>query len=110
MQTRPEPHFHTAPGEVHARLKEKLLVDGFGFVFDPVASRGVRLVDARTGEDYLDLFSFFASLPIGFNHPAMRDEAFLERLTTMAVAKPKASEPPWLFTTIPLTPRNTAPL
>jgi L-lysine 6-transaminase len=86
------PLFDTAPSEVHDRLREKLLIDGFGFVFDPVRSRGASLVDARTGHDYLDLFSFFASLPIGFNHPRMRDPVFLEKLTTIAVAKPTNSD------------------
>jgi L-lysine 6-transaminase len=89
---RPPHLFQTDPGAVHDALRQKLLVDGFTFVFDPENSRGSRLVDARTGDEYLDLFSFFASLPIGFNHPGMRDPAFLERLTAIAVSKPTNSD------------------
>jgi L-lysine 6-transaminase len=89
---RPLPLFQTEPKAVHDALREKLLVDGFSFVFDPENSHGSRLVDARTGDEYLDLFSFFASLPIGFNHPSMRDPAFLDRLIAVAVAKPTNSD------------------
>ena len=89
---RREPLFHTDPDAVHEALRKKLLVDGFSFVFDPVRSHGSRLVDARTGEEYLDLFSFFASLPIGYNHPGMKDPAFLERLTAVAASKPTNSD------------------
>jgi L-lysine 6-transaminase len=89
---RPPTLFNTSPADVHDALREKLLVDGFGFVFDPEASRGSTLVDAKTGDDYLDLFSFFASLPIGFNNPGMKDPKFLEKLTTVAVAKPTNSD------------------
>jgi L-lysine 6-transaminase len=91
LQT-PNSPFKTDPASVHDRLREKLLIDGFEFVFDPVRSRGATLVDARTGNDYLDLFSFFASLPIGFNHPDMRDPVFLEKLTSVALAKPTNSD------------------
>jgi L-lysine 6-transaminase len=89
---RPPSPFQTDPKSVHDALRAKLLVDGFTFVFDPENSRGSRLVDARTGDEYLDLFSFFASLPIGFNHPGMREPAFLEKLTAIAVAKPTNSD------------------
>ncbi|MEO6034094.1 MAG: L-lysine 6-transaminase [Verrucomicrobiota bacterium] len=32
-------------------------------------SRGSRLVDAASGRSYIDLYSFYASQPIGYNHP-----------------------------------------
>ncbi len=57
------------PQQVIARLKEHILVDGFKLVFDLTRSRGSRFVDAVTGRELIDLYSFYASQPIGFNHP-----------------------------------------
>ena len=61
-----------SPGEVHEVLARNLLTDGFSIVFDLEKSHGSWLVDARTGERVLDFFTFFASLPVGFNHPGIR--------------------------------------
>lgn len=36
------------------------------------------LVDSRTGKEYLDCFSMFASWPVGHNHPKMNDPKFRE--------------------------------
>jgi len=57
------------PGEVVAALERHILVDGFRLVIDLENSRGSRLRDAATGRDFIDLYGFFGSLPIGFNHP-----------------------------------------
>lgn len=57
------------PRQVVAELQKHLLLDGFKIVFDPVRSRGTVLVDASTGREILDLYGFYASQPIGFNHP-----------------------------------------
>src|SRR5690242_15899607 len=58
-----------APTEVIAELEKHILVDGFKLVFDIEKSRGSRFVDAATGRELIDLYSFYASQPIGFNHP-----------------------------------------
>ena len=55
--------------EVIAVLEKHILVDGFKLVFDPAKSRGSRFVDAATGRTLIDLYSFYASQPVGFNHP-----------------------------------------
>jgi len=57
------------PHQVIAQLEEHILVDGFKVVFDLARSRGSRFVDAATGRELIDLYSFYASQPIGFNHP-----------------------------------------
>jgi L-lysine 6-transaminase len=57
------------PSEVIAELEKHILVDGFKMVFDPEKSRGARFVDAASGRELIDLYSFYASQPIGFNHP-----------------------------------------
>jgi L-lysine 6-transaminase len=78
---------------VHDTLRRHLLVDGFELVLDTRASRGSWIVDARNGTRHLDLFSFFASAPLGMNHPALtEDPAFLAELTEVAVNKPSNSD------------------
>ena len=63
------PEDAVAPGEVIKELEKHILVDGFKLVVDLDKSRGSLLVDARTGREFVDLYSFFASMPVGFNHP-----------------------------------------
>ncbi|HLU54650.1 MAG TPA: L-lysine 6-transaminase [Pseudonocardia sp.] len=82
-----------APERVHETLRRHLLVDGFDLVLDTRASRGSWLVDARDGSRWLDMFSFFASAPLGMNHPALVDDPeFLAELTEVAVNKPSNSD------------------
>jgi len=81
------------PDRVHETLRRHLLVDGFDLVLDTRASRGSCLVDGRDGTRWLDMFSFFASAPLGMNHPALADDpAFLAELTEAAVNKPSNSD------------------
>lgn len=80
-------------GDVHEVLSRHLLVDGFDLVLDLEASTGSWLVDARDGERYLDLFTFYASLPLGMNHPALvGDAGFREELGRVALHKPSNSD------------------
>jgi L-lysine 6-transaminase len=78
--------------QVHTTLARSILVDGFDFVYDLEKSRGSWLVDAKTGAEYLDAFSFFASGALGHNHPALRDPAFVDRLVQAAIQKPSNSD------------------
>src|SRR6266478_7068990 len=57
------------PQNVISELEKHILVDGFKLVFDLAKSRGSRFVDAATGREFIDLYSFYASQPVGFNHP-----------------------------------------
>jgi L-lysine 6-transaminase len=82
-----------SPATVHDVLRRSLLVDGFDLVLDLEASRGSRLVDARDGTSYLDLFTFFASSALGMNAPALaNDVQFREELVTAALNKPSNSD------------------
>lgn len=79
--------------EVHAVLAKHLLTDGFKLVLDPIASRGSWLVDARDGTRYLDMYTFFASSPLGCNPPGIVDDpAFMEVLAQVAANKPANSD------------------
>jgi L-lysine 6-transaminase len=86
-----------AAEDVPARLSAHLLVDGLDLVLDLARSRGSRLVDARDGTRYLDLFTFFASSALGMNHPALAgDDAFRAELLEAALNKPSNSDVPTL--------------
>src|SRR5918998_3693967 len=81
------------PTDVHEVLSRSILADGLDFVLDMDRSRGSYLVDARTGERYLDMFTFFASSALGMNHPALAgDEDFRAELAQAAVNKPSNSD------------------
>jgi L-lysine 6-transaminase len=86
----PERHRANVPaGEVHERLGEHLLIDGFRLVLDVEASHGSWLVDARDGTEYLDMYTFFASAPLGSNPPGIvEDPAFMALLGRIAASKP----------------------
>ncbi len=76
-----------APEDVHETLREHMLVDGYPIVIDFDRSAGSYLRDAISGKDYLDFFSFFASNPIGFNHPSMIEPETQARLARVATTK-----------------------
>ncbi|MDT5067517.1 MAG: L-lysine 6-transaminase [Mycobacterium sp.] len=81
------------PTNVREVLSRSILADGLDFVLDVERSAGCYLVDARTGERYLDMFTFFASSALGMNHPALAgDEAFRAELAAAAVNKPSNSD------------------
>jgi len=80
------------PAEVFETLGRHMLVDGFHLVVDLERSRGSRIYDAATGRWYLDFYTFFASSPVGINHPKMREVSFLDRLQRTAVNKPANSD------------------
>ncbi len=78
-----------SPDEVHAALAAHVLTDGMSLVLDLQASRGSRIVDARSGQRYLDQYTFFASAPLGLNPAGIVDDpAFMSELAQVAVNKP----------------------
>ena len=56
-------------------LEKHILADGFKIVIDLERSHGSRLVDAATRREFIDLYSFYASTPIGYNHPDLNRPA-----------------------------------
>jgi L-lysine 6-transaminase len=81
-----------AAGDVHKVLGKHILVDGFHVIPDLARSRGSHLVDEREGRTYIDFFSNFASQAIGWNHPALADPEFRDRLLLAALHKPATSD------------------
>jgi L-lysine 6-transaminase len=81
------------PDDVRDVLARSILADGLDFVLDVEGSSGSYLVDARTRERYLDMFTFFASSALGMNHPALAgDSQFRAELAAAAVNKPSNSD------------------
>ncbi|TFV58612.1 L-lysine 6-transaminase [Mycobacterium sp. PS03-16] len=78
--------------DVHHVLSRSILADGLDLVLDLDRSAGSHLVDARTGERYLDMFTFFASSALGMNHPALTEPQFRAELAQAAVNKPSNSD------------------
>src|SRR6187200_1233820 len=85
-------HTEIPPDRVHETLRRHLLVDGYPIVVDLEHSRRSWLKDRVTGKDYLDFFSFFASNPLGFNHPEMLGAEIQERLARAATTKVSNSD------------------
>ena len=75
----------TDPDDVINVLGSRLLIDKNAIVVDLKRSQGSWVVDERTGRQYLDCFSQFASQAIGWNHPKMTSQK--ERLADAAVNK-----------------------
>lgn len=73
------------PEQVHKTLRKYMLADGFPMVFDLRKSHDIWCHDALTGKEYLDLFTFFASSPVGFNHPKLTSPEIIRFLGEVAV-------------------------
>lgn len=79
-----------APEQVRKTIGTHMLADGMEPVIDLERSHGSWLVNARDGREYLDLFSMFASLSLGYNHPKV--VAQKDRLLQAAINKPTNSD------------------
>lgn len=78
------------PYNVRSSIDRYMLADGMDPIIDLEKSHGSWLVDARDGKEYLDLFSMFASMPVGYNHPYILEHS--EILTKAALNKPTNSD------------------
>jgi L-lysine 6-transaminase len=84
---------HMTPDKVRPTIASRMLADGFEIVLDLRRSKGAYIYDSGSGKYYLDLFSFFASCPLGMNHPRiLEDEEFMRHLAEVAVNKPSNSD------------------
>lgn len=85
---------HTAvePAHVHKILQKHLLIDGYDIVLDLEKSEGLYLFDSKSGKRYLDFFTFFASNPLGMNHPRLANKEFLNKIGRTALNKPSNSD------------------
>lgn len=79
-----------APEDVRRVLGRHILTDGLEVVIDLEKSHGSWIVDAVSGKEYLDLFSMFATMTAGYNHPTL--VANKGRLAAVAINKPTLSD------------------
>lgn len=81
-----------SPQNVISTLSKSILADGFHIVVDLEKSKGSYMTDARTGKRYLDMYTYFSTLPIGHNHPKLQDKDFLRELKNAALENPANSD------------------
>ncbi len=84
-----------SPESVIPTIREHLIGDGFEFVLDMEKSHGSFMHDALSGRDLLDFYTCFASNPVGFNHPKLKDRSTLNRLQIAGINNVTSSD---LFT------------
>ena len=80
------------PDKVHETLARHMLADGFDFVLDLEKSEGIHLYDSRQNRKLLDFFSFFATNPVGMNHPGLKTPEYTARLHRAALHNPSNSD------------------
>lgn len=80
----------TDPKLVKSVLEQHILADGQDIIMDMTRSAGSWIVDQRTNEKYLDMFSMYASASIGYNHPSLL--AKTDFLGKAAINKPSMSD------------------
>lgn len=78
--------------QVHTILQKHILTDGYDIVLDLEKSEGSYLYDAKSGKRYLDFFTFFASNPLGMNHPRLANDEFRNKIGQVAINKPSNSD------------------
>ncbi len=75
---------------VRSTIGKRMLADGMSPIIDLKNSHGSWLVDGSNGKEYLDLFSMYASMSVGYNHPYVLDNA--KRLEEASINKPANSD------------------
>ncbi|MGO3305988.1 MAG: L-lysine 6-transaminase [Sphingobacterium sp.] len=75
--------------ELHKILSKHILADGLPIELDFQNSHDSYIMD-KNGEEYLDMFSMFASSAVGYNHPYI--VAKKDFLGNMAINKPALSD------------------
>ncbi|MBB6500198.1 L-lysine 6-transaminase [Pedobacter cryoconitis] len=82
-----------APEQVNEILSQHILADGFDLTYDMGQSQGAYIYDSKYKRTLLDFFTCFASVPLGYNHPKMiNDAAFKQSLLQAAMANPSNSD------------------
>src|SRR5437870_5304092 len=78
---------HIPTSKVLQTIGQHVLLDGFKVVVDLEKSRGSYLYDAASNRRLIDLYGFFGSMPVGFNHPYFANVAVQRDLLRAAKVK-----------------------
>jgi L-lysine 6-transaminase len=81
-----------SPGNVHEIISKYMLADGLDLVLDLKKSKGCQIYNSRKNKFMLDCFSFFATSPLGVNHPELSNPQFIKKMGEVAVNKPTNSD------------------
>jgi len=76
-----------APSNVLEIIEQHVLLDGFKVIVDLEKSRGSYLYNAASDRRLIDLYGFFGSMPVGFNHPYFDNPAVQVDLLRAAKVK-----------------------
>src|SRR4051812_15708046 len=76
-----------APAKVLQTIEQHVLLDGFKIVVDLDKSRGSYLYNRVDNRRLIDLYGFFGSMPVGFNHPHFDDPQVQRDLLRAAKVK-----------------------
>lgn len=79
---------HTAVPEIGRHV----LISGMGLVFDQDRSHGSHFHDAAADRTLLDMYGFFGSLPLGYNHPHFQRPEVREDILKAALTKVSNSD------------------
>ena len=85
--TKSEKRKRIAPSNVLETIEQHVLLDGFKVVIDLEKSRGSYLYDSASDRRLIDLYGFFGSMPVAFNHPHFDDPAVQRDLFRAAKVK-----------------------
>jgi len=77
-------------GKIKQNIGKLILADGLDIIVDLQQSKGSYLVDQRNGDRFLDCFSMFASMAVGYNHPDLLK--IKTELGNIAIQKPANSD------------------
>jgi L-lysine 6-transaminase len=81
-----------SPGKVHEIISKYMLADGLDLVLDLKKSKGCQIYNSRKNKFMLDCFSFFATSPLGVNHPELSNPKFIKKIGEVSVNKPSNSD------------------
>ena len=80
------------PELIHDYLHRYLQKAAYDIVLDLEKSNPSHLYDRKHDRYLLDMFTFFATMPLGMNHPKMFEPDFLNKLIKVAVNKPSNTD------------------
>jgi L-lysine 6-transaminase len=73
--------------QIHSELHRYLQREAFDLILDLEQSTPSRIYDKKHNRYLLDFFTFFATMPLGMNHPKMFEKDFLDKLKVTAINK-----------------------
>ncbi len=82
----------TSVYEIHSYLQNYLQKASFDLILDLEKSTPSHIYDKKHNKYFLDMFTFFATMPLGMNHPKIFNDLFLERLKKIAINKPSNTD------------------